>query len=199
MAMCTGKGVSCLVVCEILLVCLFVCFFIVSCLASLITPSSCARISFLIVSHAQTNKNRWNLHNRKCVSRFSNEDGTITSSLSASFQHLAVGAESGVVNLYSHYSARPMKSIMNLSTSADNVKFNHDGQVLCMTSRREKHGLKVLHVPTATVFSNWPTSKTPLNYVWSVDFSPQSKFLAIGNDKGKCLLYKLLHYPANDE
>jgi U3 small nucleolar RNA-associated protein 18 len=190
MAMCTGK--------VFFRFCVFSCCVFPSCLSQHQLVGA-PRI-FLSWYHAytQTNKNSWNLLSRKCVNRFSNEDGTIISSLSASFQHLAVGAESGVVNLYSHCSTKPMKSIMNLSTSADTVKFNHDGQVLCMTSKREKHSLKVLHVPTATVFSNWPTSKTPLNYVWSVDFSPQSKFLAIGNDKGKCLLYKLQHYHTND-
>jgi U3 small nucleolar RNA-associated protein 18 len=114
--------------------------------------------------------------------------------LSASFKNLAVGAESGVVNLYSAHSKDPIKSIMNLHTSADYTKFNHDGQILAFSSRREKHSMKLLHVPSATVFSNWPTTKTPLNYVWSMDFSPQSKFLAVGNDQGKCLLYKLNHY-----
>jgi U3 small nucleolar RNA-associated protein 18 len=121
---------------------------------------------------------------------------------------LAVGAESGVVNLYSERSSGtsasklfagsarkdPLKSIMNLHTSADMVRFNHDGQILAMSSRREKMGMKLLHVPTATVFSNWPTSKTPLNYVWTMDFSPKSKYMAVGNDKGKCLLYRMMHY-----
>jgi U3 small nucleolar RNA-associated protein 18 len=143
---------------------------------------------------------RWNLQSRRCLERFSNEDGTITSSLSASFKNLAVGAESGVVNLYSSPAShhQKLKSIMNMHTSADYTKFNHDGQILAFSSRREKHSMKLLHVPTATVFSNWPTSKTPLNYVWSMDFSPQSKFLAVGNDKGNCLLYKLNHYHKND-
>ena len=88
----------------------------------------------------------------------------------------------------------PIKSIMNMQSSADLVKFNGDGQILAMSTRREINGLKLLHVPTATVFSNWPTSKTPLKYVWSMDFSPGSKYLAIGNDHGKCLLYQLKHY-----
>lgn len=88
----------------------------------------------------------------------------------------------------------PLKSIMNVRTSADYVRFNHDGQILAISTRREKQGLKLVHVPTATVFSNWPTSKTPLSYVWATDFSPESKFLAVGNDKGKCLLYRLVHY-----
>lgn len=88
----------------------------------------------------------------------------------------------------------PIKSILNLQTSSDMLRFNHDGQVLAMSTRREKDSLKLLHVPSATVFSNWPTSKTPLGYVSCMDFSPQSKFLAVGNDKGKCLLYQLQHY-----
>ena len=141
----------------------------------------------------------WDLHSRRCVERFSNNDGTITSALAASSKTMAVGAESGVVNLYSEHEPfgsrkSPLKSIMNLHTSADALRFNHDGQILAMTSRRERHGMKLLHVPTQTVFSNWPTSKTPLNYVWSMDFSPESRFMAIGNDKGKCLLYRLNHY-----
>jgi U3 small nucleolar RNA-associated protein 18 len=140
----------------------------------------------------------WDINSRRCIERFSNNDGTITASLAASSQHLAVGAESGVVNLYSEQASQkkktPLKSIMNLHTSAECLRFNHDGQILAMSTQREQHGLKLMHVPSRTIFSNWPTSKTPLNYVWSVDFSPQSRFMAIGNDKGKCLLYQLNHY-----
>ena len=155
---------------------------------------------------------RWHVGSRRCVERFHNEDGTITSALAMSSNNfLAVGAESGVVNLYndkqsSSFLARrgglslkaternSIKSIMNMTTSADDVCFNHDGQILAMSTRRETNGLKLLHVPTATVFSNWPTSKTPLKYVWSMDFSPGSKYMAVGNDHGKCLLYRLKHY-----
>lgn len=143
---------------------------------------------------------RWDLRTRRCVERFSNEDGTITSTLAVSKRVLAVGAESGVVNLYPSAAQprgsprKPLKSVLSLHTSNDASRFNHDGQILALSTQREKHGLKLLHVPTQTVFSNWPTSKTPLGYVWSTDFSPQSKFLAVGNDRGKCLLYKLNHY-----
>jgi len=154
---------------------------------------------------------RWHIGSRRCVERFHNEDGTITSSLAVSSNFLAVGAESGVVNLYNDRHApslarggsrlglastnrAPLKSIMNLTTSADNLRFNHDGDILAMSTKREMNGLKLLHVPTATVFSNWPTSKTPLKYVWSMDFSPGSRYLAVGNDHGKCLLYRLKHY-----
>jgi U3 small nucleolar RNA-associated protein 18 len=160
----------------------------------------------------RNHKNRWHIGSRRCVESFHNEDGTITSSLALSSKFLAVGAESGVVNLYNEYSSSlqlngrkgglsltktertPHKSIMNLTTSADNLCFNSTGDILAMSTKREKNGLKLLHIPSATVFSNWPTSKTPLKYVWSMDFSPGSKYLAVGNDHGKVLLYRVKHY-----
>jgi len=119
-----------------------------------------------------------------------------------SSNYVAVGSESGVVNLYDNASLEersqskrtPIKQIMNLKTSVDFMKFNTNGEILAMSTRREKDSLKLLHTKSKTVFSNWPTTKTPLGYVWSLDFSPGSKFMAIGNDKGKCLLYKLNHY-----
>ena len=141
---------------------------------------------------------RWDIGSRKCIERFSNHDGTITSSLAHSGDTLAAGAESGVVNIYSAstHSAgtTPVRSIMNLPTVADSLQFNHDGQILAMSSRFSANCLKLLHVPSKTVFSNWPTSKTPLNFVFTMDFAPASRYLAIGNDKGKCLLYKLRSY-----
>lgn len=83
-----------------------------------------------------------------CVRRISNEDGTIVQSLALSDQLLAVGAESGVVNLFpspcaahnelnleesslpSSSPVTPMKRLMNLYTCASGLKFNHDGQIL---------------------------------------------------------------------
>jgi U3 small nucleolar RNA-associated protein 18 len=155
--------------------------------------------SFLLTFFSYHISIRWDIRTKKCVDRFHNEDGTITSFISASSRFLAVGAESGVVNIYNDncnpfQKRSPLKSIMNMHTSIDFMRFNPTGDILALSSRREKDSLKLVHMPTQTVFSNWPTSKTPLGYVWSIDFSPGSKFMAVGNDKGKCLLYKLLHY-----
>lgn len=163
---------------------------------------------FLYASGSDGQVYQWDVASRRCIDRFDNQDGTITSALACSSQHLAVGAESGVVNFYHAQNQaildkddsgllgnrKPIKAIMNLQTSADLVKFSTEGQILAISSRREREALKLLHVPTRTVFSNWPTSKTPLGYVWSLDFSPKSMFMAIGNDKGKCLLYRLSHF-----
>jgi len=113
----------------------------------------------IIASGSDGDIYRWDVKSRQCIERFANGDGTITSSLDASSTTLAVGAESGVVNLYSEHNYRrqqqqsssflagiqtktPLKSIMNLHTSADMVRFNSDGQILAMSSQREQHGLK---------------------------------------------------------
>lgn len=45
-----------------------------------------------------------------------------------------------------------------------------------------------------TVYSNWPTASTPLNKVTDVAFSSGSQYLAIGNSKGRVLLYRLNHF-----
>lgn len=161
------------------------------------------------------------LANHKCIERFHNDDGTITSQIATSSQTFAVGAESGVVNIYQNNTSgpsllrglstttstsfplqtqppqqqrKPMKSIMNIKTCIDTMTYNHDSDLLAISSRFEKDCLKLVHVPTGTVYSNWPTSNTPLGYVFSVAFSPHSNYMAIGNDQGKCLLYKLMHY-----
>lgn len=49
-----------------------------------------------------------------------------------------------------------------------------------------------VHLPSQTVFCNWPVRRTPLGYVTAVDISPHSKYLAIGNAKGRVLLYRYL-------
>ncbi len=69
-------------------------------------------------------------------------------------------------------------------------------QVLVMASRLKKDALRLVHLPSATVFSNWPTSRTPLHYVHSAGFSPGGAFLAIGNARGTAMLYRLHHYMA---
>jgi len=137
--------------------------------------------------------------------------------------YYAVGSDSGVVNLYNtaalseriaavsasaggSASARlsalsrstppsPLKSLMNLTTPIDMLRFNSDASLLLMASRRKKDSLKLVHTTTGTVFANWPTSSTPLHYVSALDFSPNSGYMAIGNDRGRVLLYRLTHYP----
>jgi U3 small nucleolar RNA-associated protein 18 len=66
--------------------------------------------------------------------------------------------------------------------------------MLAIASRMKKDSLRLLHMASRTVFSNWPTTRTPLQFVHSIDFSPHCGYMAIGNAKGRALLYRLHHY-----
>jgi U3 small nucleolar RNA-associated protein 18 len=113
---------------------------------------------------------------------------------------IAAGADSGVVTLYgsvdAHSSAspEPIKEFLNLRTAITDMRFNATSELLAFSSKYVKSSLRVAHVRSRTVFSNWPTSKTPLNYVQCCAFSPRSGYLAMGNDKGKALMYRIAHY-----
>ncbi|KAF8072604.1 U3 small nucleolar RNA-associated-like protein [Scenedesmus sp. PABB004] len=88
----------------------------------------------------------------------------------------------------------PLKALMNLTTTVDTLAFSHDGQMLLMGSRLKREALRVAHLPSLTVFSNWPTTRSPLHYVHCAAFSPHGGFLGVGNAKGRALLYRLHHY-----
>jgi U3 small nucleolar RNA-associated protein 18 len=90
----------------------------------------------------------------------------------------------------------PLRSLMNLTTSVDSLAFSHDSQLLLMGSRLKREALRLVHLPSASVFANWPTTRSPLQYVHCAAFSPHSGFLGVGNAKGRVLLYRLHHYPS---
>jgi U3 small nucleolar RNA-associated protein 18 len=142
----------------------------------------------------------WDLRMRKCIRKIVDEGSIGISSLSMSLDgtKLAVGSTSGVVNTYDMHAlnAAPVgpsgavepavhKSMMNLTTEVTSTRFNADSQVLAMASQAKKESLRLVHAASGTVFSNWPTHSTPLHHVCTLDFSPTSTMLAVGNDRGK--------------
>ena len=48
---------------------------------------------------------------------------------------------------------------------------------------------------TDTVWPWCASSRTPLGHVTSLAFSPRGGYAAVGNDKGRVLLYRLNHWP----
>lgn len=143
----------------------------------------------------------WNMNTRSCVHKFRDEGCLNSTTLAASrdSQYIACGSDSGVVNVYDEQclhqtQPKPLKAIMNLTTSVTKTLFNSTSEILAISSRAKKDLFKVLHLPSLTVFPNWPTSRTPLSYVNTFDFSPNSGYLSIGNDRGRALLFRLKHY-----
>ena len=110
---------------------------------------------------------------------------------------------------------KPLKTLGNLNTAISTLTFNHDSQLLAMASNDRKDQLRLVcrrelrlrwfglvvvntyfispqvHLPSLTAYSNWPTSGTPLGRVLSVGFSADSQYIAIGNNRGRALLYHL--------
>ncbi|XP_061370844.1 U3 small nucleolar RNA-associated protein 18 homolog [Gastrolobium bilobum] len=143
----------------------------------------------------------WDLRTRTCIHKGVDE-GCINSTAlctSPGGAHFAAGSDSGIVNIYNREEflggkRKPIKTIENLTTKVDFMRFNHDTQILAICSSMKRSSLKLIHLPSYTVFSNWPPPNTSLHYPRCMDFSPGGGFMAVGNASGKVLLYKLHHY-----
>lgn len=145
----------------------------------------------------------WDLGSSRCLNRFTDDGCVKSTSMAASpnGRFLATGSQSGVVNVYSVDSClssaqpKPLKSVMNLLTPCTSLSFNPSSELLALGSRATDEALKLLHVPSLSVFSNFPVSKRKVCFrVQDVAFSPNSGFFCFANNKGHAPLYRLLHY-----
>ncbi|KAK9449497.1 WD40-repeat-containing domain protein [Limtongia smithiae] len=145
----------------------------------------------------------WSIAERRFVSRWSDIAGGVgVTSLAAApdDKYIALGSQSGVVNVYDMTSrgedAQPalLSSLEQLVTPISSLEFSHDGQLLGMASRAKKDAFRFAHVASGTVFKNWPTSGTPLGRVTAQAFSCGSEMFVTGNEAGKVRLFKLNYY-----
>lgn len=88
---------------------------------------------------------------------------------------------------------RSLYDVSNLVNCIRGVQFNHDGQLLCIWSKLKKQALRLVHVCSGRVYSNWPKDRG-LQYCYQAKFSPHSGYLAVGNDCGYCHLIRLHFY-----
>jgi len=147
---------------------------------------------------------QWDLNMRRVVEVFHDQGSMKTTCVdfSQDGSFLASGNSTGIANLYSFnkmtrtLEKNVTKEVGNLTTSLDNVKFNPTGEMLAITSRWKRNAIRILHVPTQTVFSNWPNMRTKLSYINRVCFSDNSRYLAIGNDIGNVIVYNFEHFEA---
>lgn len=154
----------------------------------------------------------WKLASRSFVALW-NDDGAVGStivSLGGRSGHtelggdrwVAIGSSSGVVNIYDRRPwtenntsvpsrPEPTKRLMQLTTPTSCLEFSADGQLLVMASRWKADALRLIHLPSCTVYRNWPTSDTPFGRVTAVAFSSGSDMLAVGNEAGKIRLWEI--------
>lgn len=125
---------------------------------------------------------------------------------------VAVGSNSGITNIYdrSELLAPPQKNtaqeeeasiIMErptptrtfeqLITPITTVSFSLDGQLMAFASQHKKDALRLVHLPSCTVYRNWPTEQTPLGRITAVAFNRESNVLAVGNQSGKIRLWDI--------
>uniref|UniRef100_A0A8C7AWP8 UTP18 small subunit processome component n=1 Tax=Neovison vison TaxID=452646 RepID=A0A8C7AWP8_NEOVI len=145
----------------------------------------------------------WDVNSRKCLNRFVDEGSLYGLSIATSRngQYVACGSNCGVVNIYNQDSClqetnpKPIKAIMNLVTGVTSLSFNPTTEILAIASEEMKEAVRLVHLPSCTVFSNFPViKKKTVSLVHTMDFSPRSGYFALGNEKGKALLYRLHHY-----
>ncbi|KAK4156950.1 WD40 repeat-like protein [Chaetomidium leptoderma] len=85
----------------------------------------------------------------------------------------------------------PTRSFEQLTTPVSVVTFSPDGQLLAFGSLHKKDALRLVHLPSCTVYRNWPTEQTPLGRITAVAFGAGSDVLAVGNDAGKIRLWEI--------
>jgi U3 small nucleolar RNA-associated protein 18 len=124
---------------------------------------------------------------------------------------VAIGSSSGIVNVYSRRawftspspgsegnagvptSPEPVRALDHLTTPTSHLAFSADGQVLVMASRWKKDALRLVHLPTCTVYQNWPTSATPLGRISAVAWGTgdandgEVARLVVANEKGRIM------------
>lgn len=151
----------------------------------------------------------WDTRRMACLDRHKDEGAVHSTSLAISTSNYALGSDSGVVNVYplssmgnqagrSSFGLRtekPKKTFLNLTTAIDNIAFNCDGRLMAFSSHDKKNAIRIAHLGSMTVYSNWPSMRANLRRACSLKFSPRSGYLAVGNDKGDVQLLRLPAYP----
>ncbi|KAM0403011.1 hypothetical protein ACHAO7_004127 [Fusarium culmorum] len=118
---------------------------------------------------------------------------------------VSVGSNSGITNIYDRNELlvlnseevaikerpAPTRVFEQLVTPITHITFSPDGQLMAFGSQHKKDALRLVHLPTCTVYRNWPTDQTPLGRITAVAFGNQSDLLAVGNDTGKIRLWEI--------
>lgn len=121
---------------------------------------------------------------------------------------VAVGSNSGICNVYDRNELLvagggkggevelkvrpdPARVLDQLTTAISVVVFSPDGQLMAFGSVHKKDALRLVHLPSCTVYRNWPTEQTPLGRVTAVGFDNESQTLAVGNDMGKIRMWEV--------
>ena len=135
---------------------------------------------------------------RSCVHRFTDEGCLRGTALAVSpdNRYLATGSDSGVVNIYTREdimtsaNPKPIKAVLNLTTEIGKLKFNPSSEMLAMSSEVKENAIKLVYIPSKTVFQNFPSFNFNLKRVNCLDFSLNGGYFSVGNNRGAANLYR---------
>ncbi|KAI9789055.1 MAG: hypothetical protein M1816_006410 [Peltula sp. TS41687] len=160
-------------------------------------------------------------------------------------RYVAVGSTTGIVNVYDRLPwtttttaetsipsrPKPLRTLESLTTPISHLVFSpvevdaqghgqsrrqSQGVILALSSRWKRNALRLVHLPSGTVYRNWPTSTTNLGRITAVGFGwggaggageeggggggeKREKssaaglllYLALGNEQGRCGLWEI--------
>lgn len=137
---------------------------------------------------------------------------------------VATGSSSGIVNIYDRrlwlaspaqtqgqtvktgaeqqpipVQPKPTKTLDHLTTPTSHLVFSPDGQILAMASKWKRDAMRLVHLPSCTVFKNWPTSSTPLGRITGVGIADGEvggakdlyALMAVANEQGKIRMWEI--------
>ena len=129
---------------------------------------------------------------------------------------IAVGSSAGIVNIYDRRewaaamsasaepddaanvvipsNPKPVKMLDNLLHPITHLSFSPDGQILCMSSRFKSRALRLVHLPSCTVYKNWPTQAMPTGRVSSMDWGWSEEgqlLLVLGCESGRIMVFEV--------
>ena len=168
----------------------------------------------------------WSILEQRIIARWQDEGAVGTTTIGLGGQHefsksaigtdrwIATGSSSGIINLYDRrswlaspppaseqvvpYQPKPAKVLDQLTTPTSNLVFSPDGQLLAMASKWKRDALRLVHLPSCTVYRNWPTSSTALGRITGVAFAGGEvvgedvhSILAVANEQGKIRVWEI--------
>ncbi|KAL3319421.1 U3 snoRNP protein [Cichlidogyrus casuarinus] len=125
---------------------------------------------------------------------------TLSTAISRDKLHVACGTDSGHVNLYSTIDIlkssqpKPLTSLANLTTPVDLTLFHPRSEILAYASSKTDASLRMYHMQGQFTFQNVTQKLVGMRKPTSLGFSPNGKFLCVGQTNGIATLFSISHY-----
>ncbi|KAL0488124.1 U3 small nucleolar RNA-associated protein 18 [Acrasis kona] len=163
---------------------------------------------YFFTSGASGMVSMYDVKEKKMSHMFQDYGSTRTTSiaLSRDGKYVATGDANGVVNVYEwdvltkNKQPKPVKIILNLTTAITSLKFNFDSQLLAFASNEKENSYRLAHVPSFTVYSNFPNKnfiKKGLDsagmIATDIDFNDRSDIFAVASGT-RLLMYSFDYY-----